>query len=1462
MNAWEPVCRYTQRTATFGYRLRHKETSFLIDVLDLQFLPQALIYVDTPLRSDKGEAHTLEHVLLGKGKRAQYVRTCEEMSLATATAFTERARTAFTMQTAASSDCFYGLLKEKLVALLAPDFTDDEISHEVQHWVVNDEGEPEEKGTVYNEQTAAMQLANQVAHDKAYKLMYGAGHPLSWNQGGTPEKIRELTPQEVRAYHREHYKLSNMGAIVAVAGGVAPVLRAVDQVLREVARVVPPREGAGGEEPAAGAEREPQLAHSWSGGAAVGGEGYLTAEVKNELSALFGASIASLRDELHAESSRPARPPSNAAAADPVGSTPGHPPSVELGMPAPIPAADGSLHTCEFPHESASEDGILLLIWPVILPPDAAENRDGAWLDVSLLMLFSSIFSSGDTSTLKTQLAAGGFVDVKSVSSHLSLTKGTHLTVSLHIPTAKLTEAYASDVSRAVTAEIKSLASLPPGSPSLHCFCDRAAGQTRSDDRQSSEFLHSPPEFGVRGKYAEWLTFLDTAVALNGSEAVDVDLTFDRERDALEELMASCGRVNPWAPYLEDAWKLTERAPVTVICSASPACKRRLVEGRDERKAAFSAAVSRSGKTFAQLREEHARRMAELEEANRLEDMPGFTRDPPMEHDSALDYELSAFSLKTCPNGAEKDVDVVAWGVTEMDTAGHFGIALSLREVPERYARHLVVLPCLRFFSVLDEEGAPVDFRTFCRSVQEEVLHVDTHVSDCAETGRIELVARGSGLTAEEVTAAVKWVTRVFSSPYWRAGNLPRARQAIADAHRDATGAMKNRPEYWAVALGSAVSDTFATGSMASRLSLLVNSPPTREFALLRQKFSLASPEPEHIALLRSLAGTARLDAIKERLLEIEAASHPLASDLHRLLHQVPASGAGSARSVSSLWRETCETLAADLSAPPEAALEEWAEMLRALHAEGSYRCFFVTGPAQVKALAGELETAVRSMHTRARAAPEPGSPSSSGSCDAKTQEAGKPPQAAQGGSSGGPEARPVSKEVLQPLRERWALRLRADLSQKVQGDPVAALADATRNLSINAAEPQPVGNNPGCSLGVAAHSTRIPGVLDTPVASLASDATQDRCVNAAEPHPVDASLNNPECSLGVAAHPTRIPGVLDTPAASLASDATQDRRVNAAEPHPVDASLNNPECSLGVAAHSTNIPGVLDTPAAASLASDAAQSPSFEAAEPYEAHATPEPRGEAAALVSGATQIRSDNAAEPHPVHISLNNPECSLGVAVHSTRIPGVLDAVPATPEARTEAASLVLACMAWCGGGGHTPFVKAWNSGLAYSSGVGQQPAAGRASFYADHCPNVRRTLEFARDLLRDPAPVDGLLQYALCQAFTSRSGQRYGIRVETLAAELADGVTPAKVRAYRQLLLDAVSGQSVTVPDVLRLTKEQLIHLVSNATPPLSLEPHRFVTGSCEQIDHYRSYLAPGTPIADLHPADLWVTMPAA
>ena len=47
-----------------GARFRHDQSGFVLDLMRIQSVPQAFMWVNTHPVSDRGEPHTLEHLLL------------------------------------------------------------------------------------------------------------------------------------------------------------------------------------------------------------------------------------------------------------------------------------------------------------------------------------------------------------------------------------------------------------------------------------------------------------------------------------------------------------------------------------------------------------------------------------------------------------------------------------------------------------------------------------------------------------------------------------------------------------------------------------------------------------------------------------------------------------------------------------------------------------------------------------------------------------------------------------------------------------------------------------------------------------------------------------------------------------------------------------------------------------------------------------------------------------------------------------------------------------------------------------------------------------------------------------------------------------------------------------------------------------------------------------------------------
>lgn len=208
-----------------GGRFISIKHGFIIDLLQIESVPQAFYWIKTPPNSSRGEPHACEHLLLGKGNRGRYVSALEDMALGNSTAYTAQVVTCYHFNTPAGVDTFYKIFEAKLQALLHADFTDEEILREVCHIGVNVDSESgnlsiEEKGTVYTEMVSALEKPWYYIYGKLEELVYGKGHPLANVAGGHPDAMRSMTAQDMRQFHRQTHYLANMGAIVSLAKSV------------------------------------------------------------------------------------------------------------------------------------------------------------------------------------------------------------------------------------------------------------------------------------------------------------------------------------------------------------------------------------------------------------------------------------------------------------------------------------------------------------------------------------------------------------------------------------------------------------------------------------------------------------------------------------------------------------------------------------------------------------------------------------------------------------------------------------------------------------------------------------------------------------------------------------------------------------------------------------------------------------------------------------------------------------------------------------------------------------------------------------------------------------------------------------------------------------------------------------------------------------------------------------------
>ncbi|MDD2772597.1 MAG: hypothetical protein PHP45_02760 [Elusimicrobiales bacterium] len=206
------------RGKPLGARFIH-DCGMPVDLLYFNSLPQLSVCFQTLPETDMGEAHALEHIVLGKGRKGKYLSVLFDMCLAENTAATYPELTNYQFSCAGGTEAFWRLAAAFFDALLEPDFSDEEVRGEVYSpgAVLDRNGgcALEEKGTVYNEMLSASEKPMTVLWRKLAKTAYGAGHPLARESGGDPAEMRKLTPERIRAFHRDNYRFNSRASLVA-----------------------------------------------------------------------------------------------------------------------------------------------------------------------------------------------------------------------------------------------------------------------------------------------------------------------------------------------------------------------------------------------------------------------------------------------------------------------------------------------------------------------------------------------------------------------------------------------------------------------------------------------------------------------------------------------------------------------------------------------------------------------------------------------------------------------------------------------------------------------------------------------------------------------------------------------------------------------------------------------------------------------------------------------------------------------------------------------------------------------------------------------------------------------------------------------------------------------------------------------------------------------------------------------
>jgi Zn-dependent M16 (insulinase) family peptidase len=236
--------------------------------------------------------------------------------------------------------------------------------------------------------------------------------------------------------------------------------------------------------------------------------------------------------------------------------------------------------------------------------------------------------------------------------------------------------------------------------------------------------------------------------------------------------------------------------------------------------------------------------------------------------------------------------------------------------------------------------------------------------------------------------------------------------------------------------------------------------------------------------------------------------------------------------------------------------------------------------------------------------------------------------------------------------------------------------------------------------------------------------------------------------------------------------------------------------------------------------------------------------------------RLRTREPRADQPLYVGLLHPATRNGTLLFSARV-----AEPYDPSDES-----VLRCLAgglFGGGGAHGFFMRTWAEGLAYSNGYGYGERSGRASYYAERCPDVAETMRFVVRLLAEAPDDPQLVEYAIAQAFDgSRAPSRYETRGRAIAADLVDGFPPERVRTFRQAVLRMRARPDLYAQLQTRLPAVYGPVLIGYGAPiAQSDDGVFFLIGPESQFRSLEQLIASAEgpqPVYRLYPRDFWLT----
>ncbi|MEO6819265.1 MAG: hypothetical protein ABI266_05510, partial [Ginsengibacter sp.] len=230
-------------------------------------------------------------------------------------------------------------------------------------------------------------------------------------------------------------------------------------------------------------------------------------------------------------------------------------------LPAPNPGRQGEIAIVDFPSQNPQQPGTMLMAYPPKLTVTKTEYV--------LLNNFLTVFAGDPTTNLYkifvNSKTKNKEIDAQVVFGYLDDKEGHPVLFGLDgISAENLTKEKGGLARQLILKELNRIASFKDNSQELMEFNKRFKNGLISAERSYTKFVNSPPKFGFRNTYGNWLDQLEL---LNKTSDFQKSVTLKPEFEEVKKIISS-GK-NIWKMYL-DKWHLLSTEPYVVISKASP----------------------------------------------------------------------------------------------------------------------------------------------------------------------------------------------------------------------------------------------------------------------------------------------------------------------------------------------------------------------------------------------------------------------------------------------------------------------------------------------------------------------------------------------------------------------------------------------------------------------------------------------------------------------------------------------------------------------------------------------------------------------------------------------------------------------------------------------------------------------------------------------------------------------------